>query len=186
MLGPDVEAVWVGDLVGVHGIAQQQRGRHQLIAAWAPALADGIEASVRRRVTVPELDIAFYGDLFRSPRMDRAKAPHDDADNARLLADMGVDELQAIGDMASDLLDADMAASADDEVPVKGIGRVPLPLQSIIAAVDRRCGHRGAGVLLLGELRQVRRYLLDPDIKEQVDARTREAAFGCRVLIGHS
>lgn len=63
---------------------------------------------------------------------------------------------------------------------------MPRPLQRLIAALDRRFGHCGAGVLLLGELRQVRRYLLDPELKARVDARTREAAQGCRVLVGHS
>jgi hypothetical protein len=39
----------MGRLVGVHGIGKQQLGRHQLLASWAPALADGVERAVRLR-----------------------------------------------------------------------------------------------------------------------------------------
>jgi pimeloyl-ACP methyl ester carboxylesterase len=56
----------------------------------------------------------------------------------------------------------------------------------LLRAVDRRFG-AAAGVLYVGVLRQVRRYLTDPHLKATVDARV-EAAVGerCRVLIGHS
>ena len=68
----------------------------------------------------------------------------------------------------------------------KGFGRVPLPLQATVAAIDRRFGAR-AGGLFVGELRQVRRYLLDPDLKTKADARVAETLTeNCRILIGHS
>lgn len=41
--------------------------------------------------------------------------------------------------------------------------------------------------LFVGELRQVRRYLLDPDLKTKADARVAEMVTeNCRILIGHS
>jgi pimeloyl-ACP methyl ester carboxylesterase len=44
-----------------------------------------------------------------------------------------------------------------------------------------------AGGLFVGELRQVRRYLLDPELKTKADARVAETVGGDgRILIGHS
>lgn len=170
-------------LVGVHGIAQQQVGRHQLQAPWARALADGMERSVGRRVAVPALDIAFYGDLFLSaPAGGRAKGS--DHHNAEWddVTDAEISDLVAA---AGEVLSEDELAAAQ-VTPHKGFGRVPLPLQAMVAAMDRRCGAR-AGGLFVGELRQVRRYLLDPDLKTKADARVTEMVTEeCRILIGHS
>jgi len=46
----------------------QQSGRHQLIEAWGPALADGLERAAGHQVPIPELDIAFYGDPVGAAR----------------------------------------------------------------------------------------------------------------------
>ena len=53
-------------IVGVHGIAQQVRGPEVLRAAWAPALRDGVLLSGARPPDEADLEIAFYGDLFRA------------------------------------------------------------------------------------------------------------------------
>ncbi len=171
-------------LVGVHGIAQQQVGRHQLQAPWARALADGMERSAGRPVAVPAFDIAFYGDLFLSaPAGGAAKGSdrHNDAE----WDDVTDAEISDLVAAAGEVLSEDELAAAQVP-PDKGFGRVPLPLQALVAGLDRRCGTR-AGGLFVGELRQVRRYLLDPDLKTKADARVVETVTGeCRILIGHS
>ena len=171
-------------LVGVHGIAQQQVGAHQLQVPWARALADGMERSAGRRVAVPTFDIAFYGDLFLSaPAGEGAKGSdrHNDADWDNL-TDADISDLVAA---AGEVLTEDEVAAAQVGSH-KGFGRVPLPLQATVAAIDRRFGAR-AGGLFVGELRQVRRYLLDPDLKTKADARVAETLTeNCRILIGHS
>jgi hypothetical protein len=53
-------------IVGVHGIAQQVRGPEVLRAAWVPALRDGVALSGAEPPDAAELEIAFYGDLFRA------------------------------------------------------------------------------------------------------------------------
>src|SRR5688500_11647975 len=53
----------MGVIVGVHGIGKQQLGRHQLLAPWTRAVADGLEKAAGQRVAEPSLDVAFYGDL---------------------------------------------------------------------------------------------------------------------------
>jgi hypothetical protein len=35
----------MAQVVGIHGMAQQQKGRNQLIDKWLPALRDGLERS---------------------------------------------------------------------------------------------------------------------------------------------
>lgn len=62
-------------IVGVHGIAQQQLGRHQLREPWRRSLADGLERASGARVAPPPLDIAYYGDLFLPARDDTKGAP---------------------------------------------------------------------------------------------------------------
>jgi hypothetical protein len=174
----------VSRLVGVHGIAQQQVGRHQLQAPWARALADGMERSAGRPVAAPAFDIAFYGDLFLSAPAGEGSKGSDCDDDAEWddVTDAEISDLVAAAD---EVLSEDELAAAE-VAPHKGFGRVPLPLQAMVAGLDRRFGAR-AGGLFVGELRQVRRYLLDPDLKTMADARVAETVTEeCRILIGHS
>ena len=53
-------------IVGIHGIAQQVRGPEVLRQAWAPALRDGVVLSGAEPPDGADLEIAFYGDLFRA------------------------------------------------------------------------------------------------------------------------
>src|SRR5690349_4369422 len=53
-------------IVGVHGIAQQVRGPEVLRATWTPALRDGVTLSGAEPPDDIDLEIAFYGDLFRA------------------------------------------------------------------------------------------------------------------------
>lgn len=174
----------VSRLVGVHGIAQHQVGRHQLQAPWARALADGMERSAGRRVTVPAFDIAFYGDLFL-PAPAGGGAKGSDRHNDAEWDDVTDAEISDLVAAAGEVLSEDELAAAQVG-PDKGLGRVPLPLQAMVTAMDRRWGTR-AGALFVGELRQVRRYLLDPDLKTKADARVADTVTEeCRILIGHS
>lgn len=172
-------------LVGVHGIAQQQLGRHQLQAPWARALADGMERSAGRRVPVPALDVAFYGDLFLpAPASEGAKgSDRDDDAGWDDVTDAEINDLVAA---AGEVLSEDDVTAAARDAPHKGLGRVPLPLQAMVAGLDRRFGAH-AGAVFVGELRQVRRYLLDPELKIKAEARVAETVTEeCRILIGHS
>lgn len=164
-------------IVGVHGIAQQQVGRHLLSAPWTQALGDGIERALRRPVDPPELDIAFYGDLFLDRDVDGTKGQAleglDDADVAFVLA-------------AAEEVVTETELSQADAAPLKGFLALPPAVLRVVAAIDRRFGQH-AGPLFVGELRQARRYLTDGALKDEADARVAAAVDdGCRVLIGHS
>ena len=57
-------------IVAVHGIAQQLAGSETLAKDWRPALRDGLLNAGMGRDRLPQdtdIDIAFYGDLFRRP-----------------------------------------------------------------------------------------------------------------------
>ena len=62
-------------IVGIHGIAQQVRGPEVLRAAWAPALRDGVTLSGAEPPDEDDLEIAFYGDLFRGKGGKAAGSP---------------------------------------------------------------------------------------------------------------
>ncbi|WP_105975915.1 hypothetical protein [Streptomyces geranii] len=167
--------------VGVHGIGQQQLGRHQLRGAWSLALRDGLERAVCDAVDEPALDIAFYGDLFLNSEGELSKSSVTGPGAHEELSDAEVVWLRAA---ASEILARDEPLLFP-ETQTKSAARMPPLLLPVAAALDRHLGHR-AGALLVGELRQVRRYLIDREIKEEVDQRVRRCTTGCRVLIGHS
>jgi hypothetical protein len=170
------------ELVGVHGIGQHHRGRHQLLASWRPALADGLERAAGLRLAPPPLDLAFYGDVFLPAG---GGAPTKSADPQRVFDDLDGAELAAVSDALSEAVTAADVAAAESAGP-KGYTRVPRPVQVLLRAVDRRFG-AAAGVLYVGVLRQVHRYLTDADLRARVHARVDGAIDdGCRVLIGHS
>jgi hypothetical protein len=171
-------------IVGVHGIAQQQFGRHLLRDPWARALADGLERATGHRVEVPDLDVAFYGDVFTADTNTDSGIKAVAEDEVAAAADAAEDDVEFVVAAAGEVLSGDELAAV--EVAPDKFPAVPTPLLRVMAAVDRRLGHR-AGALFVGELRQARLYLTDPAIKAQVDARVAETVTeDCRVLIGHS
>jgi hypothetical protein len=170
----------VGQWIGVHGIGQQYLGRNQILDRWIPALADGLEWATQRRLQ-PDLDLAFYGDLFRQADPQRKKkSPL--SDTAAYLAGLDDAEIADLTTAVEEIVTpADLAEAARSR---KGLW-LPAPVQTLVGAVERRFPP-ASGILFLGTLRQVRRYLRDQQLKAEVDRITAEAAVGATVLIGHS
>ncbi|GCB46843.1 hypothetical protein SNL152K_4145 [Streptomyces sp. NL15-2K] len=166
--------------MGVHGIAQQQLGRKQLLAAWGPALEDGLEAAAGTPVGEPPFDLAYYGRLFLGTP-DGKKGGTDPND----LADLPADELTELAQVGAEAA-GDEALRAVEGAAAKGYTRVPTVLQLVCRALDWRYGP-GAALLFVGAFRQVRRYLRDGALKTAVD-RIVDAAVTAdtRVLVGHS
>jgi len=170
-------------LVGVHGIGQQQRGRHQLLPTWSRAIADGLERAYGAPVEVPALDIVFYGDLVWPQRADGYKSPRLDLG---VLEDLDERELDDLELSARELVTGQELAAAHALPTTKGYSRAPRPVNWLMSALEHRFG-AAAVVLFVSEFRQVRRYLCDPLTKRGVDQRVRkQVAMECRVLIGHS
>lgn len=171
-------------IIGVHGIGQQQSGRHQLLSAWRQATLDGLErASGRNQELSPSLDIAFYGDLFLpSARDDGSKGAGTDYAAEALTAD----ELREFESTVTEALGPAALADSGGDRARKGFTQAPGPVRVLIRAIDRTLG-AGAGVLLLGVFRQVKLYLRDTEVKRQVDDRVAAATTDdTEVILGHS
>jgi hypothetical protein len=173
----------VGQLVGVHGIGKQYLGRHQLLDSWSPALADGLERASGRRARRPDLDLAFYGDVFLA-KVESTKPTKGAVEDAPDLADLDGEELIELTEAVHEVVAPEDLAAAELQA-AKAHTRLPKPVQTLLGAVERRFGP-ASGVLYLGELRQVLRYLRDPQLKTEVDDLVATATAGSSILIGHS
>jgi hypothetical protein len=139
-----------------------------------PALADGLERAAGHRISAPSSDIAFYGGLFLPDGDEGYKSGTSDP-----FASLDDAELAELTDVLAELVTAEEIAAAARAEP-KGCSRFPHALQVVMRAVDRTFGS-SAAVLSVGVLRQVRRYLSDPEVRSAVDARVRTAVLtGCR------
>ncbi len=189
----------MGQWVGVHGIAQQYRGSEEILAEWVPALADGLKWATGCRIR-PELDLAFYGYLFRDAdfpdyelkprkkdRKPRKKGP-EDTDSTAWLTEMDEAGQADLGTAVSQIVTPADLASAASEADRRKSG-IPLWLPAwavtLVGAVERRFP-KGSGIYFLWTVTQVRRYLVDAQLKAQVDRIVAETAADATVLIGHS
>jgi hypothetical protein len=172
-------------LMGVHGIGKQYLGRLQLLDLWAPALMDGLErAAPGRRAEWPDLDIAFYGDIFLRPATPGTKGGDAGADPEGGLVDLSDDEIADLEDAVAEMV-PDEARIAAEQAPDKSRTRIPGPVVVMAGAIERTFPGV-SGMLALGNLRQVRSYLRNPALKAALDERVAAAAAGASVLIGHS
>jgi hypothetical protein len=172
-------------VVAVHGIAQQQLGRKQLLRDWGPALADGIGLAFGQPVADPPFELAFYGNVFL-PGTTTGTKGGEQSESDEVLADPSDAEVAELLDVAHEAVTPEEIAAAAALPPTMAYTRTPKPVQAVLRALDARFG-AAAGVLYLGVLRQVRRYLVVPDLKAEVDGIVdRTVTPTCRVLVGHS
>ncbi len=181
------------DVVGVHGISQQQQGAEQLVVDWKPALVDGVRAALGHdpKRSAPTVDIGFYGDFFLPATTGGWKGPGDlRVKDENALADLHRDEVAWFDEVADeleaseaegDVWAATAAAKGQTKAP-----RVARPVARLAGWLDHKFG-AAAPLLFLSDLRQVRRYQVDDDLARRIRERVAEAHHdGCSVLVGHS
>ena len=173
----------MGPWIGVHGIGQQYCSRDEILKRWIPALSGGVEWATQCRIQ-PDLDLAFYGHLFRKAEPLRTGKGPAGSDSVADLADLDEAELADLTAAVEEIVTADDLAEAATRPP-KAVTWLPVPVQTLVGAVERRFPP-ASGVLFMGTMRQVRRYLRDPQLKSEVDQIAAGAASGADVLIGHS
>jgi len=170
-------------IVGVHGIAQQFKGGYQLGSVWFDALRDGLKAAGYRAaadaLAPTDLRVAFFGDLFR-PKGAKAggEPPYTAAD-----VKPGPER---------DLLKSWYSAAVEQDPSLgppagaKGPGRVAA--QVMLARLLQSQTFAGAAQrALIGNLKQVTRFLADTAVKDQVLGRVHEEVDdSTRAMIGHS
>jgi pimeloyl-ACP methyl ester carboxylesterase len=158
-------------------------GEDSLAGVWVPALRDGMRRSGRTEARLPaeeEFRFAFYGDLFRP--------------GGRRLA---------VGDpwlTASDATDFDQellvawwraAAESDPRVvhpDARTLARTPGSVQAALRALSGSAFFAGlADRVLLFDLQQVRRYIIDTEVRRVAQDRVAAAVDGdTQVVVGHS
>jgi pimeloyl-ACP methyl ester carboxylesterase len=158
----------VSRVVLVHGIAQQYKGAESLRAVLAPALCDGVSLT-GGRLTVDDVGVAFYGDLFRPKGSRSIDLPDYDSSDV------------------DDPFEQDLLRLWWQEEPGTRV-RTAQWVQRALYAVDGMSFFQGLTErALIGSLKQVRAYFTDPDIRHAVRQRVLDAvADQTRVLVGHS
>ncbi|MGW2379561.1 hypothetical protein [Streptomyces sp. NPDC001658] len=166
-------------LLLVHGIAQQHKGPHTLLAEWFPALADGITlagAALSRQ----DVEMVFYGDLFRPT-------------GHRGLGEPEIDASDVEEGLERDLLLAwwHAAARTESQVPGPGAaarGRTPYVVQRALNALSHSAFFAGLSErMLISDARQVRRYFTDSGLRTAIRSRFREALTDrTEVVVAHS
>jgi hypothetical protein len=169
-------------VVCVHGIGKQLAGDQSLLAEWLPALRDGLtRANAGGELQDTHVGMAFYGDLYRPPgQLLTVGDPHYRAEDVQ-------------DGIESDLLLAWWRAAADTDPQVVPPGAdtlagAPGSVQAALRAISRSRFFAGLALrALLFDLKQVARYLTDPELRSA--ARTRVTALidpDTQVVIGHS
>ncbi|MGH3889703.1 MAG: hypothetical protein ACRDSZ_24590 [Pseudonocardiaceae bacterium] len=168
-------------IVCVHGVGKQLLGEQSLLRDWWPALADGLTRADADPVPAGEVAMAFYGDLFRPP--------------GELLA-VG-DPLYRATDVQPGLEQALLlawwqeAAAVDDGVAppdADTLARVPGSVQAALRQLLRSRFFAGVALrALVFDLKQVSRYLQEPDLRRAARARvTALIGLDTRVVVAHS
>lgn len=182
---------WGGDpvarVVVVHGVGQEFLGPELMCQQVGPALRDGVRLAGGPPIQPDDVACAFYGDLYFPPGARASGLPPWDEHD--------VDELEA------ELLAAwwSAAVEVDPAVPDPAGTRGALGFVASRALLSRRVramldalsGSRFFGAvsdrLLILALKQVRRYLTEPELRAAVRARVAdEIGQDTRVVVGHS
>ncbi|MGW1994935.1 alpha/beta fold hydrolase [Embleya sp. NPDC001921] len=170
-------------VVIVHGVGKQYLGRWSLRDGLARAVLDGVAAAGGTTgLTVDDVDVAFYGDLFRPSGIRGSE----ERVEARHIVDPYETALLHIWWQAAAEAEPDRVESAD---PTGTRGRVPVTAQRAVNALlrSRFVSTATAERFLLGSMRQVARYFHDDDIRHRAqEAVLRRLGSDTTILVGHS
>jgi hypothetical protein len=167
----------------VHGIGQQRVGERQLLSDWVPALQDGLaRRGAAGLVDDDAIGMAFYGDLFRPPgeRLDTGDPPLTAKD-----VEGGL-ELELLMSWWAEAARVDPAVVAPEARDT--LVRTSKSVQAGLLALSRSRFFAGVALrAMVADLRQVRRYLTEPELRAAVRARA-SALIGpdTQVVVGHS
>jgi hypothetical protein len=166
-------------IVSVHGIAQQLKGPEVLRAEWEPAMRDGVLLA-GGAFPAGGLVCASYGHLFRGQGSVRAVGEHFKA------SDVTDDEAELLFALVNEAARADPgrvpAASAELRAST------PKSVQSALRLLAQSRFFIGiAERVMIGNLKQVTRYLREPEIRKAGrDSVNAVVTKDTRILLGHS
>lgn len=170
-------------IVGVHGIAQQFKGGYELETVWYAAIRDGLAAAgyqtTANALASADVRVAFFGNLFR-PRgamaaEDPAYGPADVAPGP---------ERTLLTELYQAALAQDPSLRPPEGAMGPGMVTVGVMLERLLhSRTFAKVAQRG----FIGNLKQVSKFLANPQVKELVLERVHDIADQqTRVLVGHS
>ncbi|MGH3925754.1 MAG: hypothetical protein ACRDTT_23325, partial [Pseudonocardiaceae bacterium] len=169
----------MAQVVCVHGVGQQRETESTLHGTWAPALCGGVQLA--GGLLMPDdVRCAAYGHLFRP--QGRQLALGDPLFRAE---DLDEFERELLAEWWTEAARSDMGVIAPHE---RTLARAPRSVQAALRALSGSRFFAAVGErALLGSLRQVRDYMCNPEIRQHVRHRVKNAVSeDTRVLVGHS
>lgn len=178
-------------VAAVHGIGNRFEGFETIAAAWLPALNSGLHEAGFPVLQAVDFTPIFFGAIFRPSGTRGTESALSSSDKdwvLRLLQEYYVEAARLAKENITDTdpKGEEPRIQASDET---SRGRTPQSLQAILRQLSKSRFFKGLGPerLLVADLREVRRFLHEPNIKSGVLARF-EACIepGTKVLVGHS
>ena len=167
-------------VVGVHGIAQQVKGESVLHADWFPPMRDGVQFA-GGDLAADDLRCVSYGQFFRPAGRPLS------SDVPPLTADDVTEGFE------QELLTAWWAEAArvDEGViapDARSLARSPRSVQAALRALSGSRFFSGLALrAMVFDLRQVRRYLTEPDLRTRIQDQMAQAiSDDTRVIVAHS
>lgn len=166
-------------IVGVHGVGYQFQGEHQVHSQWLPALKDGLALASRKLTSDNDFVCASYGTLFRPKGKAGGYPPLDASD----VTDGWEREMLEL--WWSEAVETDPAVSGPEE---RTKLRTPNIVQRALNALSRsRFFADLSERALIFDLKQVYRYLHEPEVRETAQASLeRVVSSETTVIIAHS
>jgi hypothetical protein len=160
----------------VQGVGHQFGGENTLRAAWLPALKDGLARADQRFASDDDLGCAFYGNLFRPEGKPAINPPLDASDVAD---EWEQEQLELWWREAARVDPSVHGPDADTKLSTPYIVHDALSHSRFFAGL--------AESALIFDLKQVRRYLDDPEVRRAARVSI-ERAIGpeTTVIIAHS
>ncbi|WP_245554327.1 hypothetical protein [Nocardia takedensis] len=171
----------VARVVVVHGIGAQNSGEPKMLSQWLPSLNSGLTRCGTPPLDASEVAAGFYGDLFR--RQGAFLSPGEPYYGpADVEAGFEQELLAAWWEAAAEIDAAVRVPGGDSLLPT------PVPVQAILHQLSRSRFFAGVATRsMIGKVKQVRRYLLEPDLREQIQDRVRAVITAdTRVVVAHS
>ena len=164
----------MAQVILVHGVGQQYRGAASLGADLGLALADGV-TSVGSTIQQDDIAVSYYGSIFRpdAEYLGHVESDSDEAEEEFLLA------------LWRNSAEVDKSIFPPD---IEALSRFPQIAKRVLSALDSSAIFGGlVGRALVGELRQLSRYLENDDIRSRVqDSLAGTVTADTRLIIGHS
>ncbi|WP_174555221.1 hypothetical protein [Nocardia anaemiae] len=168
-------------VVCVHGIGAQVSGAELMLTEWLPALNSGLSLAGTAPLTRAEVAAGFYGDLFRPPGQFLS------------VGEPWFGPGDVDPEWEQELLVHWWQAAAEVDAAVRmpgdtSLARTPVPVQAILHQLSRSKFFAGLAVrVLIRDLKQVRRYLFEPPLREQIRGRVRAVITeDTAVVVAHS